>query len=181
MTDKTTAMTELPEPELGYIETDKSRQPAFSARQMREALRPQADPIGLDVEAMIKAVLPGQKEASTTKCTPWLGLTSALTGTWPAQGCKTICRRASTQTPVALTTQRACRVDVWPSRSLNKVTCQPWAEGAKAVTRMWLCTQAPAARAVLAAVDLACFTASTAICFAPSHWKQTVPRVRLKL
>ena len=43
MTDKTTAMTELPEPELGYIETDKSRQPAFSARQMREALRPQAD------------------------------------------------------------------------------------------------------------------------------------------
>lgn len=39
MTDKTTAMTELPEPELGYIETDKSRQPAFSARQMREALQ----------------------------------------------------------------------------------------------------------------------------------------------
>ena len=35
----TTAMTELPEPELGYIETDKSRQPAFSARQMREALQ----------------------------------------------------------------------------------------------------------------------------------------------
>lgn len=39
MTDKTPAMTELPEPELGYIETDKSRQPAFSARQMREALQ----------------------------------------------------------------------------------------------------------------------------------------------
>lgn len=39
MTDKTTAMTELPEPDLGYIETDKSRQPAFSARQMREALQ----------------------------------------------------------------------------------------------------------------------------------------------
>ena len=45
MTDKTTAMTELPEPELGYIETDKSRQPAFSARQMRAALRPQAVPM----------------------------------------------------------------------------------------------------------------------------------------
>lgn len=45
MTDKTTAMTELPEPDLGYIETDKSRQPAFSARQMREALRPQAVPM----------------------------------------------------------------------------------------------------------------------------------------
>lgn len=35
----TPAMPELPEPELGYIETDKSRQPAFSARQMREALQ----------------------------------------------------------------------------------------------------------------------------------------------
>ena len=41
MTDKTPAMPELPEPELGYIETDKSRQPAFSARQMREALQSQ--------------------------------------------------------------------------------------------------------------------------------------------
>ena len=39
MTDKTPARPELPEPELGYIETDKSRQPAFSARQMREALQ----------------------------------------------------------------------------------------------------------------------------------------------
>ena len=35
----TPAMPELPEPELSYIETDKSRQPAFSARQMREALQ----------------------------------------------------------------------------------------------------------------------------------------------
>lgn len=39
MTDKTPAMPELPEPELGYIETDKSRQPAFSAAQMRAALQ----------------------------------------------------------------------------------------------------------------------------------------------
>ena len=39
MTDKTPAMPELPEPELGYIETDKSKQPAFSARQMRVALQ----------------------------------------------------------------------------------------------------------------------------------------------
>ena len=30
---------ELPEPELGYIKTDKSNQPAYSARQMRAALR----------------------------------------------------------------------------------------------------------------------------------------------
>ena len=29
----------LPEPELGYIHTDKSNQPAFSARQMREAMK----------------------------------------------------------------------------------------------------------------------------------------------
>lgn len=35
----TPAMPELPEPELGYIETDKSRQPAFSAAQMRAALQ----------------------------------------------------------------------------------------------------------------------------------------------
>ena len=35
---------QLPEPELGYIKTDKSNQPAFSARQMREAMKhaPQA-------------------------------------------------------------------------------------------------------------------------------------------
>ena len=31
---------QLPEPELGYIQTDKSNQPAFSARQMREAQQP---------------------------------------------------------------------------------------------------------------------------------------------
>lgn len=37
----TPAMPELPEPELGYIETDKSRQPAFSARQMRAAMQAQ--------------------------------------------------------------------------------------------------------------------------------------------
>ena len=30
---------QLPEPELGYIKTDKSNQPAFSARQMREAVK----------------------------------------------------------------------------------------------------------------------------------------------
>ena len=35
------SLPELPEPELGYIETDKSRQPAFSARQMRAALQAQ--------------------------------------------------------------------------------------------------------------------------------------------
>ena len=33
---------QLPEPELGYIKTDKSNQPAFSARQMREALQARA-------------------------------------------------------------------------------------------------------------------------------------------
>ncbi len=34
-----TDTNQLPEPELGYIKTDKSNQPAFSARQMREALK----------------------------------------------------------------------------------------------------------------------------------------------
>ena len=34
-----TDTNQLPEPELGYIKTDKSNQPAFSARQMREAMR----------------------------------------------------------------------------------------------------------------------------------------------
>lgn len=33
---------QLPEPELGYIKTDKSNQPAFSARQMREAMQTRA-------------------------------------------------------------------------------------------------------------------------------------------
>ena len=37
-----TDTNQLPEPELGYIKTDKSNQPAFSARQMREALQARA-------------------------------------------------------------------------------------------------------------------------------------------
>lgn len=35
----TPAKPELPEPELGYIQTDKSKQPAFSAAQIRAALQ----------------------------------------------------------------------------------------------------------------------------------------------
>ena len=34
-----TDTNQLPEPELGHIQTDKSNQPAFSARQMREAMK----------------------------------------------------------------------------------------------------------------------------------------------
>ena len=38
---------QLPEPELGYIQTDKSNQPAFSARQMREAMKhATTEPVG---------------------------------------------------------------------------------------------------------------------------------------
>lgn len=37
-----TDTNQLPEPELGYIHTDKSNQPAFSARQMREAMQTRA-------------------------------------------------------------------------------------------------------------------------------------------
>lgn len=52
----TTAMPELPEPELGYIETDKSRQPAFSARQMRAALQAQPEEVSDEpTEAQIAA------------------------------------------------------------------------------------------------------------------------------
>ncbi|MCH8180206.1 MAG: hypothetical protein IIA02_10550 [Proteobacteria bacterium] len=47
----TPAMPELPEPELGYIETDKSRQPAFSARQMRAAM--QAQPAAVSDEQIL--------------------------------------------------------------------------------------------------------------------------------
>ena len=56
MTDKTPAMTELPEPELGYIETDKSRQPAFSARQMREALQ-SAQPAAPGVTGAVQTLI----------------------------------------------------------------------------------------------------------------------------
>lgn len=45
------AMPELPEPELGYIETNKSRQPAFSARQMRAAM--QAQPAAVSDEQIL--------------------------------------------------------------------------------------------------------------------------------
>lgn len=40
-TTQPTALPELPDPELGYIKTDKSNQPAYSARQMRAALQSQ--------------------------------------------------------------------------------------------------------------------------------------------
>lgn len=55
---KPPAMPELPEPELGYIETDKSRQPAFSARQMREALQ-SAQPAGHSCVFHAAPLVPG--------------------------------------------------------------------------------------------------------------------------
>ena len=47
---------QLPEPELGYIKTDKSNQPAFSARQMREAMgrTTQADVTDEQIAACVK-------------------------------------------------------------------------------------------------------------------------------
>ena len=39
MTDIVGKLPELPEPEIGYIKTDKSNQPAFSARQMQAYAR----------------------------------------------------------------------------------------------------------------------------------------------
>jgi hypothetical protein len=56
MTDKTPARPELPEPELGYIRTDKSRQPAFSAAQMRAALQ-SAQPAAAVSDAEIDAAV----------------------------------------------------------------------------------------------------------------------------
>lgn len=52
---------QLPEPELGYIQTDKSNQPAFSARQMREAMKHtlqaraqvQSEPVAWCIEAQV--------------------------------------------------------------------------------------------------------------------------------
>lgn len=70
MTDKTPAMPELPEPELGHIETDKSRQPAFSARQMREALQ-SAQPAAAgvsDVIAMVRERYRGTKWGKAAEC-----------------------------------------------------------------------------------------------------------------
>ena len=40
-----TDTNQLPDPELGYIQTDKSNQPAFSARQMREAMKHAQQPV----------------------------------------------------------------------------------------------------------------------------------------
>ena len=92
----------------------------------------------------------GKHARETTMCTPWLGLTSAFTGCAPAPGDKAMRRKASTQTPAALTTQSAFTVSDSPECSLSKLTCQPCCEGVKAVTRVWLYRLAPACRAVLA-------------------------------
>lgn len=69
-----TDTNQLPEPELGYIHTDKSNQPAFSARQMREAmkhaLRPERVPMtDEEATAMIRETGRGhtlRREGSTS-------------------------------------------------------------------------------------------------------------------
>ena len=54
----TTQADALPEPELGYIKTDKSHQPAFSARQMRAAMQAQPAAPGVTgaVQTLIEAL-----------------------------------------------------------------------------------------------------------------------------
>ena len=64
MTDKTPATPELPEPELGYIGTDKSRQPAFSARQMREALQSAQPAAAVSDEELDRMDMEAQAEAN---------------------------------------------------------------------------------------------------------------------
>ena len=68
MTDKTPAMHELPEPELGYIETDKSRQPAFSARQMREALQSAQPAVPMTDEQMHDAYKQAPDSKNCMQC-----------------------------------------------------------------------------------------------------------------
>ena len=53
---------QLPEPDLGYIKTDMSNQPAFSARQMREAMKHalQAQVQGESVAWCIEAQVDGE-------------------------------------------------------------------------------------------------------------------------
>ena len=60
----TPAKPELPEPELGYIETDKSRQPAFSARQMREALQSAQPAAAVSDEELDRMDMEAQAEAN---------------------------------------------------------------------------------------------------------------------
>ena len=61
-----------------------------------------------DVLGTISATSDCRNSASTTKCTPWLGATMGLTGALRPAGlaAPSLSRKASTQTPVALITQR---------------------------------------------------------------------------
>lgn len=81
----TTAMTELPEPELGYIETDKSRQPAFSARQMREALQSAQPAAAVSDEAIYAVWAQHCQTPGTTTRQLVCGFARAIPALSPAQ------------------------------------------------------------------------------------------------
>ncbi len=83
--DKPPAMTELPEPELGYIETDKSRQPAFSARQMREALQSAQPAAAVSDEAIYAVWTQHCQTPGTTTRQLVCGFARAISALSPAQ------------------------------------------------------------------------------------------------
>ena len=80
---------QLPEPELGYIKTDKSNQPAFSARQMREAMKHamqtsaevQGESVAWCIEAQVDGEWSVQYPIAFTKQGAELDASSYVTGT----------------------------------------------------------------------------------------------------
>ena len=124
----------------------------------------------------ISACVPGRKARSTTRCTPWLGATMA--GLGGASVSRSMSRTASTQTPAALTTQRARRSKRSPlsaSRACSPRTLPP--SRSRSVTAQWFSTTAPRVMAVRANS-----TASRASSNCPSQylmpptspWRRTV-------
>jgi len=117
-----------------------------------------------DVFGTISACAPGRNPRSTTTCTPWLGATiGARDG---ASSLRSMSRTASTQTPVALTTQRARSVKGWPVSPSRPCTprTRPSSRSSP-VAGQWFSTTAPCAIAVRASV-----TASRASSNWPSQY-----------
>ena len=99
-----------------------------------------------------KAWSPGQNLRSTTRCTPWLGATSA--GRFGADGSRSMSRTASTHTPVALMTQPACstaRSCVSLSRTVTPVTRA--LSRCNEIALQWFITTAPSRNAVRASAS----------------------------
>ena len=97
----------------------------------------------------IRPWLPGRKLRSTTRCTPWLGATIGGRAALPAS--RSMLRTASTQTPVALTTQRARTVCCAPVSASCATSPRTWPFSRSSdTTGMWLSINAPRPAAVRA-------------------------------